>query len=93
MAYQYDAELTKSSVGKMYVLSPILIGAAIYSAWLAKEARRTHTEISLGQGTPNVPWWEGYAWSIGFVVAAIVVVWAARIAGRRLRAQEQRQRE
>jgi len=93
MAYTYDAGLTKESVRRMYFLPPLLIGAAIYSAWLAKEARQTHTEISLGQGTPNVPWWEGYAWSIGFVVAAIVVVWAARLAGRRLRAQEQRQRE
>ena len=93
MAYTYDAELTKESVRKLYFLPPLLIGAAIYSAWLAKEARQAHIEISLGQGTPNVPWWEGYAWSIGFVVAAIVVVWAARIAGRRLRAQERRQRE
>ena len=55
MAYTYDAGLTKRSVGTMYALSPGLIGAAIYLAWLATVARRTHTEISLGQGTPNVP--------------------------------------
>ena len=93
MAYTYDAGLTKESVRKMYILPPLLLGGAIYSAWLAKVARRAHTEISLSQGTPNMPWWEGYAWSIAFMVAAIIVVWAARVAGRRLREQEQRQRE
>ena len=40
MAYTYDAALTKRSVGKMYTLSPILIGGAIYLAWLATVARR-----------------------------------------------------
>jgi hypothetical protein len=93
MAYTYDAGLTKESVRKMYILPPLLLGGAIYSAWLAKVARRAHTEISLGQGTPNMPWWEGYAWSAFFVVAAIVVVWMARVSGKLLREQEQRQRE
>jgi hypothetical protein len=84
----YDAELTKTSVRNMYILPPLLVGGSIYSAWLAREARRTHTEIYLGGGSPPFPWWEGYAWSVGFLVASVVVVWAARVAARRLREQE-----
>jgi hypothetical protein len=93
VAYEYDAELTTKSVRNLYILPPLLIGAAIYSAWLANVARRTHTEISFGQGKPNIPWFEGYALAVGFVIAAVVVVWAARVSARRLREQERRQRE
>jgi hypothetical protein len=88
MEYRYDAELTQKSVRNMYLLPPLLVGGALYSAWLAREAKRTHTEIYLGGGSYSFPWWQGYALSALFIISAVAVIWAARVAARRLRQQE-----